>query len=90
MDHRDFSNFNFYLHFLLTNICQGDLRVSETMFRKSVQWRLNQRVDDLISWRPGDVIRDHYPGGLAGHDDDNCPVWIIPFGKADVKGGVIN
>ena len=56
------------------------------MFRKSEQWRKSQNIDDLISWKPPDAIRDFYPGGFAGYDSDNCPVWLVPFGKADVKG----
>ena len=59
------------------------------MYRKSVQWRTGRRVEELQTWSPPEVIRQYYPGGLAGHDEDNCPVWIIPFGTADVKGMAI-
>ena len=65
---------------------QGDLGLSESMYRRSVQWRTVRRVTELGAWTPPEVIRKYYPGGPAGYDSDNCPVWIIPFGTADVKG----
>ena len=40
----------------------------------------------MLAWTPPAVIQKYYPGGVAGYDADNCPVWIIPFGTADVKG----
>lgn len=65
---------------------QGNLGLSESLYRKSVQWRRERRVEELRTWSPPEVIRKCYPGGPAGHDAENCPVWIIPFGTADVKG----
>ena len=56
------------------------------MYRKSDSWRKHNKVDQLINWKPPPVVSEYYPGGLAGYDDENCPVWIIPFGGADVKG----
>ena len=58
------------------------------MFRKSSNWRRQAGVDRLIKWRPPVVLRNYYPGGFAGFDREGCPVWIIPFGQADVKGFV--
>ena len=56
------------------------------MYRKSDSWRKHNKVDQLINWKPPPVVSEYYPGCLAGYDDENCPVWIIPFGGADVKG----
>ena len=70
---------------LFTN-SKGDIETAEAMYRKSVQWRTVRRVDELLSWRPPSVLQKYYPWGMAGYDTDNCPVWIIPFGTADVKG----
>ena len=60
--------------------------MAETMYRRSEQWRTVRRVDHLLAWTPPSVIQKYYPGGEAGYDEDNSPVWIIPFGTADVKG----
>ena len=65
---------------------KGDLEASEAMYRRSAQWRTARRVAELLTWTPPSVLQTYYPGGRAGYDADNCPVWIIPFGTADVKG----
>ena len=62
--------------------------MSEAMYRRSAQWRTARRVDGLVTWTPPSVLQKYYPGGRAGYDADNCPVWIIPFGTADVMGNV--
>ena len=69
---------------------QGNIVLSESMYRKSTQWRTDRRVAELHTWTPPEVIRKYYPGGPAGYDVDNCPVWIIPFGTADVKGDLFH
>ena len=43
-------------------------------------------MERLIRWKPPLVLRTFYPGGFAGFDRDGAPVWIIPFGGADMKG----
>lgn len=65
---------------------KGDLERCEAMYRRSAQWRTARRVGELLTWAAPSVLQTHYPGGRAGYDADNCPVWIIPFGTADVKG----
>ena len=32
------------------------------------------------------VLKKYYPGGFAGYDPSSCPVWLIPFGGADMRG----
>ena len=56
------------------------------MYRSSVTWRRQKGVDRLVKWKPPVVLRNYYPGGFAGFDREGCPVWIIPFGQADMKG----
>ena len=56
------------------------------MYRKSVEWRRQKGVDHILKWKSPEVLRKYYPGGFAGFDREGCPVWIIPFGHADVKG----
>jgi len=63
---------------------------SERLFRDQVKWRHDNKIDDLIAWRPPPVIQEYYPGGFAGYDEEGCPVWIIPFGGADVKGMLLS
>ena len=56
------------------------------MFRKSLNWRIQKGVDRILHWTPPYVLANYYPGGFAGFDKDGCPVWVIPFGHADMKG----
>ena len=65
---------------------QGDLKLSELLYRKSVRWRKERNVEEILSWRPPRAIRDFYPGGFLCYDEQSSPVWLIPFGSADVKG----
>ena len=65
---------------------QHNVDTAEEMFRKSAAWRRQKGVDRIISWKPPSILRKYYPGGFAGFDGEGCPVWIIPFGHADVKG----
>ena len=32
------------------------------------------------------VLKKYYPGGFVGFDPLGCPVWLIPFGGADMRG----
>ena len=66
--------------------CQEDVTVAADMYRKSVAWREQKGIDLLNSWDPPDVLKKYFPGGFAGFDQEGCPVWIIPFGQADMKG----
>lgn len=65
---------------------QHNMDLAEEMYRKSADWRMQKGVDRIISWKPPAILRNYYPGGFAGFDGEGCPVWIIPFGHADVKG----
>jgi len=65
---------------------QGKVGEAETLYRASHTWRRQKGVDRLIRWKPPVVLRNFYPGGFAGFDRDGSPVWIIPFGGADMKG----
>ena len=65
------------------------MRLAEAMYRKSVVWRKEKGIELILSWNPPDVLRKYYPGGFAGFDNEGCPVWIIPFGHADMKGLIL-
>ena len=32
------------------------------------------------------MLKQYYPGGFAGYDPSGSPVWLIPFGGADMRG----
>ena len=65
---------------------QDQVQEAEAMYRRTIAWRKQKCVDLIMSWNPPIVLRKYYPGGFAGFDVDGCPVWIIPFGHADMKG----
>jgi len=65
---------------------QHRVEEAEEMYRKSAEWRRQKGVDRILKWNAPEVLRKYYPGGFAGFDREGCPVWIIPFGHADVKG----
>ena len=67
-------------------LVQGNVEAAESMYRSSATWRRQKGVDRLVKWKPPVVLRKYYPGGFAGFDRAGCPVWIIPFGQADMKG----
>ena len=67
-------------------LSQGKVEEAETLYRASHTWRRQKGVDRLIRWKPPAVLRNFYPGGFVGFDRDGSPVWIIPFGGADMKG----
>ena len=56
------------------------------MYRKSFNWRRQKGVERIQDWEAPLVLRKFYPGGFCGFDKEGSPVWIIPFGKADMKG----
>ena len=60
--------------------------MSEVLYRKSASWRKERNIGEILGWRPPRVIRDFYPGGFLCYDQDSSPVWLIPFGSADVRG----
>ncbi|CAG7719489.1 unnamed protein product [Allacma fusca] len=43
---------------------------------------------DLSSWKPPADIRTNYPYYLSGFDEDNRPIWILEFGKWDIRSAL--
>ena len=70
-------------------LIQNDAEKAEKLFRKYQSWRKARGVDFVLSWQPPEVLRKYFPGGFAGFDREGCPVWIIPYGQLDMKGGKI-
>merc|ERR1719180_471195 len=59
---------------------------AEKNFRKSLEWRNKAGADYILDWTSPQVLNKYYPGGFAGYDPSSCPVWLIPFGGADMRG----
>jgi len=59
---------------------------AEKNYRKSLEWRKRTGVDHILQWTPPQVLKKFYPGGFAGYDPSGSPVWLIPFGGADMRG----
>jgi len=65
---------------------EKNVQKAEATYRKSLVWRRQKGIDRILDWKPPLVLQKYYPGGFCGFDREGCPVWIIPFGKADMKG----
>ncbi|XP_033118906.1 SEC14-like protein 2 [Anneissia japonica] len=64
-----------------------DLKATEKMFRKDVEWRSVTKTDTIVDdYTVPEVIAKHYVGGSPGYDKEGAPVWIFPVGEIDVKG----
>ncbi|EDM00207.1 similar to SEC14 (S. cerevisiae)-like 2 (predicted), isoform CRA_b [Rattus norvegicus] len=63
-----------------------DLKKSEDMLRKHVEFRNQQDLDHILTWQPPEVIRLYDSGGLCGYDYEGCPVWFDLIGTLDPKG----
>eukprot|EP00095_Tigriopus_kingsejongensis_P001938 maker-scaffold246_size239296-snap-gene-1.33 protein:Tk01938 transcript:maker-scaffold246_size239296-snap-gene-1.33-mRNA-1 annotation:"hypothetical protein DAPPUDRAFT_300396" len=63
----------------------GNMERAEDLLRTSVQWRMADKIENLLQWRPPADLMESYPIEFAGVDRDGSPVWIIPFGQCDVR-----
>ncbi|ELK31524.1 SEC14-like protein 4 [Myotis davidii] len=63
-----------------------DLKKSEDMLRKHLEFRKQQDLDNILSWQPSEVIQRYDSGGLCGYDYEGCPVWFDIIGNLDPKG----
>lgn len=63
-----------------------DLKESEDMLRKHVEFRNQQDLDHILTWQPPEVIQLYDSGGLCGYDYEGCPVWFDIIGTMDPKG----
>ncbi|XP_065760583.1 SEC14-like protein 4 isoform X1 [Muntiacus reevesi] len=63
-----------------------DLQKSEDMLRKHVEFRKQQDLDNILEWKPSEVVQRYDAGGLCGYDYEGCPVWFDIIGTMDPKG----
>ncbi|XP_070255638.1 SEC14-like protein 4 isoform X5 [Myotis yumanensis] len=75
-------------HFLLRwlRAQKFDLKKSEDMLRKHLEFRKQQDLDNILTWQPSEVIQRYDSGGLCGYDYEGCPVWFDIIGNLDPKG----
>jgi len=76
------------VRFLLHACCNYDIDAAETMFRDSVNWRLENKVDSILQdYRPPQEMLDHYPGAIMkGVDKDGDPIFVARNGSTDGPG----
>ncbi|EDV22074.1 uncharacterized protein TRIADDRAFT_29265, partial [Trichoplax adhaerens] len=64
-----------------------DLAKSEAMLRKSMEFRKEMKLDDLVqSYKIPQIIQDYYSGNYFGYDKEGSPVLVDPIGNLDIKG----
>ncbi|KAM7540650.1 hypothetical protein Aperf_G00000030171 [Anoplocephala perfoliata] len=64
-----------------------NVKKAEKMFRLSLEWRSENKLDELLtSFTVPEVIEKYLPGGICGQDKFGHPVYIIPAGTIDVFG----
>ncbi|XP_059164051.1 SEC14-like protein 3 [Physella acuta] len=59
--------------------------------RKCLELRWKLKIDTVLTdYKPPEVLRDYYAGGLCGVDRQGCPVLYELFGVNDMKGIVLS
>jgi hypothetical protein len=74
---------SFVIRFLLQR--KSDVDAAELMFRKSVQWRLDNKVDSILqTYQPPPELLDVYPSAvMRGLDKDGDPIVVTRDGSLD-------
>ncbi|KAM9096079.1 SEC14-like protein 4 isoform 2-T2 [Sarcophilus harrisii] len=67
-----------------------DLQKSEDMLRKHVVFRKQEDLDNILNWKPPEVLQLYDTGGFSGYDREGCPVWIDSAGSLDPKGLILS
>ncbi|CAG7832599.1 unnamed protein product [Allacma fusca] len=59
---------------------------SEEMLRKSLKWREQNNMSDILNWEPPEMVTKVFPVDADGIDNANSPVVILPMGHYDLRG----
>ncbi|XP_035216587.1 SEC14-like protein 2, partial [Stegodyphus dumicola] len=59
---------------------------AEHMLRKHIQWRKEQDIDNIFTYKLPEVLEKYVPESRFGFDKDGCPARYIPLGRADGRG----
>ncbi|CAG7815171.1 unnamed protein product [Allacma fusca] len=62
-----------------------DLVKAEQMLRRHIIWRRNNEIDALKTWRSPVVL---YPYMQFGFDKANCPIFMLPVGRWDIRSTI--
>ncbi|TRY72593.1 hypothetical protein TCAL_10859 [Tigriopus californicus] len=63
----------------------GNVEQALELLKASTRWRLNEKIDNLLEWIPSQHLVRDYPIEFAGVDRDGSPLWVVPFGKCNVR-----
>jgi len=75
--------------FRFLKVCNGDAKAAEDMFRKHMQWRKDNDVDNISkTYQPPAELLEYFPCGtiLEGPDKDGDPVYLGITGAVDCVG----
>jgi len=75
--------------FRFLQTCNGDAKAAEDMFRKHMQWRKDNDVDNVgKTYQPPAELLEYFPVGtiLEGPDKDGDPVYLGRTGALDIVG----
>ncbi|XP_071480707.1 SEC14-like protein 2 [Diadema antillarum] len=64
-----------------------DLKKSEKMFRKTLEWRAENKIDTILDWfKVPEVFNTYWCGGVCGLDKEGHVIFVTPIGNIDPKG----
>ncbi|XP_046633860.1 SEC14-like protein 2 [Daphnia pulicaria] len=64
-----------------------DLARAEKMLRNSIEWRRKFKIDALREeLKEPEVLSKYFPAGFVGRDKFFNPLWLVRYGKTDMKG----
>ncbi|CAD5120719.1 DgyrCDS9283 [Dimorphilus gyrociliatus] len=60
---------------------------AQIMIRKSLLWRKEFEIDDLVEkFKPSEVLLNYIPGGTTGFDRNNRPIYLLTAKDLDLEG----
>ncbi|CAG7829190.1 unnamed protein product [Allacma fusca] len=62
-----------------------NLGKAEEMLRKHIQWRKDNDIKSIMSWRPPPIFPKELPFQISGRDKDGCYIFVCPGGKWDIR-----
>jgi len=67
--------------------CDGNVSKALDLYKKMIQWRHEQKVDDSLSWRFPQVhaVKAAYPHKYCGFDKEGRPVYVERVGVMDIE-----